>query len=44
MRKNIKFENSGEIRDFKEYNENKLAVAKVCVLSTAPNSHQLNIS
>ena len=44
MRKNIKFENGGEIRDFKEYNENKLAVAKVCVLSTAPNSHQLNIS
>ena len=44
MRKDIKFENSGEIRDFKEYNENKLAVAKVCVLSTAPNSHQLNIS
>ena len=44
MRKDIKFENSGEIRDFKEYSENKLAVAKVCVLSTAPNSHQLNIS
>lgn len=44
MRKDIEFENSGEIRDFKEYDENKLAVAKVCVLSTAPNSHQLNIS
>ena len=44
MRKDVEFENSGEIRDFEEYSENKLAVAKVCVLSTAPNSHQLNIS
>ena len=44
MQKSIKFENSGEIRDFKEYSDNKLAIAKVCVLSTAPNSHQLNIS
>lgn len=44
MRKEVKFENDSELKDFQEYDENKLAIAKICVLSTAPNSHQLNIS
>ena len=44
MQKDITFENDSEIRDFQEFDENKLAIAKVCVLSTAPNSHELNIS
>lgn len=43
MRKEVKFENDSELKDFQEYDENKLAIAKICVLSTAPNSHQLNI-
>ena len=44
MRKEVKFENNSELKDFQEYDENKLAIAKICILSTAPNSHQLNIS
>lgn len=44
MRKEVKLESSSEIKDFSEYSENKLAIAKVCVLSTAKNSHQLEIS
>ena len=44
MRKEVKFENDSELKDFQEYDENKLAIAKICILSTAPNSHQLNIS
>lgn len=44
MLKEVKFENDSELKDFQEYDENKLAIAKICVLSTAPNSHQLNIS
>ena len=44
MQKEVKFENDSELKDFQEYDENKLAIAKICVLSTAPNSHQLNIS
>lgn len=44
MRKEVKFENDSELKDFREYDENKLAIAKICILSTAPNSHQLNIS
>lgn len=44
MRKEVKLENNSELRDFKEYDSNKLAIAKVCVLSTAPNAHKLEIS
>lgn len=44
MRKDVKLENIGEIEEFQEYSKDKLAIAKVCVLSTAPNSHELNIS
>ena len=44
MKKEIKFENSSEIKEFQEYDSNKSAIAKVCVLSTAPNSHGLVIS
>ena len=44
MQKDVKLENDGELKDFQEYSKDKLAIAKVCVLSTAPNSHELNIS
>ena len=44
MRKDVRLESNVEIREFNEYSDDKLAIAKVCVLSTAPNSHQLNIS
>lgn len=44
MQKEIKLESSNEIKDFSEYAENKLAIAKICVLSTAHNSHHLEIS
>lgn len=44
MRKEVKLESSNEIKDFSEYSENKLAIAKICVLSTAHNSHNLEIS
>lgn len=44
MQKDIKLENNGELKGFQEYSKDKLAIAKVCVLSTAPNSHELNIS
>lgn len=44
MQKEIRLENTNEIKEFSEYAENKLAIAKVCVLSTADNSHQLEIS
>lgn len=44
MRKDVKLESNAEIREFNEYSDDKLAIAKVCVLSTAPNSHHLNIS
>lgn len=44
MQKDVKLENNGELKGFQEYSKDKLAIAKVCVLSTAPNSHELNIS
>lgn len=44
MQKEVKLESSSEIKDFSEYAENKLAIAKICVLSTADNSHHLEIS
>lgn len=44
MQKDVKLENNGELKEFQEYSRDKLAIAKVCVLSTAPNSHELNIS
>lgn len=44
MQKDVKLENDGEIKEFQEYSRDKLAIAKVCVLSTAPNSHELDIS
>lgn len=44
MRKTVAFESNSEIRDFSEYDSNKLAIAKVCVLSTAQNAHGLEIS
>lgn len=44
MQKDVKLENNGELKEFQEYSKDKLAIAKVCVLSTAPNSHELNIS
>lgn len=44
MQKDVKLENDGELKEFQEYSKDKLAIAKVCVLSTAPNSHELNIS
>lgn len=44
LQKEVKLENSSEIKDFSEYAENKLAIAKICVLSTAENSHHLEIS
>lgn len=44
LQKEIKLESSNEIKDFSEYAENKLAIAKICVLSTAHNSHHLEIS
>lgn len=44
MQKDVKLENDGELKGFQEYSKDKLAIAKVCVLSTAPNSHELNIS
>lgn len=44
MQKEVKLESSSEIKDFSEYDENKLAIAKICVLSTANNSHHLEIS
>lgn len=44
MQKDVKLENNGELKEFQEYSRNKLAIAKVCVLSTAPNSHEFNIS
>lgn len=44
MRRNIKFESNNEIKEFKEYSDKKIAIAKVCVLSTSPNSHEFNIS
>lgn len=44
MQKEIKLESPNEIKDFSEYAENKLAIAKICVLSTAHNSHHLEIS
>lgn len=44
MQKDVRLESNAEIREFNEYSDDKLAIAKVCVLSTAPNSHQLNIS
>ena len=44
MQKDVKLENAGELKEFQEYSKEKLAIAKVCVLSTAPNSHGLRIS
>lgn len=44
LQKEVKLESSSEIKDFSEYAENKLAIAKICVLSTADNSHHLEIS
>lgn len=44
MQKDVKLENNGELKEFQEYSKDKLAIAKVCVLSTAPNAHELNIS
>ena len=44
MQKEVTFENSEELKDFQEYSKDKLAIAKVCVLSTAKNSHELDIS
>lgn len=44
LQKEVKLESSSEIKDFSEYAENKLAIAKICVLSTANNSHHLEIS
>lgn len=44
MQKDVKLENDGELKEFQEYSKDKLAIAKVCVLSTASNSHGLNIS
>ena len=44
MRRNIKFESNNEIKEFEEYSDKKIAIAKVCVLSTSPNSHEFNIS
>lgn len=44
LQKEIKLESPNEIKDFSEYSENKLAIAKICVLSTAHNSHRLEIS
>lgn len=44
MQKDVKLENAGELKEFREYSKEKLAIAKVCVLSTAPNSHGLRIS
>lgn len=44
MDKKVSFQNESGLKDFQEFAENKLAIAKVCVLSTAPNSHELNIS
>lgn len=44
MERKVSFQNESGLKDFQEFSENKLAIAKVCVLSTAPNSHELNIS
>ena len=44
MDRKVSFQNESGLKDFQEFSENKLAIAKVCVLSTAPNSHELNIS
>lgn len=44
MRRNIKFESNNEIKEFEEYSDKKIAIAKVCVLSTAKNSHEFDIS
>lgn len=44
MQKEVTFENFEELKDFQEYSKDKLAIAKVCVLSTAKNSHELDIS
>ncbi len=44
MERKVSFQNESGLKDFQEFAENKLAIAKVCVLSTAPNSHELNIS
>lgn len=44
MDRKVSFQNESGLKDFQEFSENKLAIAKVCVLSTAPNSHELVIS
>lgn len=44
MLQNVKLENTGELQDFQEYDKDKMAIAKVCVLSTDRNSHGLDIS
>lgn len=44
MHKQVKFERSNEIKDLKEYDEKKLAIAQICVLSTDENSHGFIIS
>lgn len=44
MEKKVSFEYESNIENFQEYDERKLAVARVCVLSTGPNSHGFNIT
>lgn len=44
MQKQINFEMQSEVREFREFDSDKSAIAKICVLSTAPNSHGLIIS
>lgn len=44
MQKEVALENVNEVKEFKEFSKDKLAIAKICVLSTAPNSHELYIS
>lgn len=44
MEKQISFEYESNIEGFQEYDERKLAVAKVCILSTGPNCHGFNIT
>lgn len=43
MQKNVILEEQSDIREFVEYDTDKSAIAKICVLSTAPNSHGLII-
>lgn len=44
LEKKISFEYDSIIENFQEYDDEKFAIAKVCILSTGPNAHGFNIT